>query len=246
LQEKPVSEKAQAAIAPKPTRHYRARLFQGYVVTATIAFALLFFFARTVSYFTFDLVITRDLQLLHYGWLDVLMRLISAPGFPPQVYVLTGIVLLILFSSGLRWEAVAALFGTVGISALGLLVKLAVQRPRPSSDLVHVFQQLNSYSFPSGHVLFYTTFFGFLLFLFYTLLKDGWPRILALVILGSLVGLIGVSRVYLGEHWASDVLGAYLLGSLWLALTIYVYQWGKPRFFVRQPLAPERGHAPAS
>ncbi len=60
------------------------------------------------------------------------------------------------------------------------------------------------------------------------------------VILGSLVALIGLSRIYVGDHWASDVTGAYLLGSLWLALSIAIYSWGKTRFFVRQPLAPEK------
>jgi membrane-associated phospholipid phosphatase len=89
-------------------------------------------------------------------------------------------------------------------------------------------------------VLFYSAFFGILIFLGYTLLKPSLGRTLLLVILGSPVALVGLSRIYLGDHWASDVAGAYLLGSLWLALSIAVYRWGKPRFFVRQPLAPEK------
>jgi undecaprenyl-diphosphatase len=51
--------------------------------------------------------------------------------------------------------------------------------------------------------------------------------------------MMGLSRIYQGQHWFSDVMGAYLLGSLWLALTIWIYRWGKPRFFVHQPVAPE-------
>jgi undecaprenyl-diphosphatase len=49
---------------------------------------------------------------------------------------------------------------------------------------------------------------------------------------------MGMSRIYLGHHWFSDVMGAYLLGSLWLALTIRFYRWGKTRYFIRQPVAP--------
>jgi membrane-associated phospholipid phosphatase len=102
---------------------------------------------------------------------------------------------------------------------------------------VHVFDTLGSYSFPSGHVMFYTGFFGFIWFLAFTLLKISWKRTLLLVIFGSLVLTIGVSRIYLGEHWASDVVGAYLLGSLVLIGVIQFYRWGKTRFFIHQPVA---------
>jgi membrane-associated phospholipid phosphatase len=64
-----------------------------------------------------------------------------------------------------------------------------------------------------------------------------------MVILGGMMALIGLSRVYEGQHWASDVLASYLLGSVWLAMSILIYLWGKPRFFVNQPVAKE---APSS
>jgi undecaprenyl-diphosphatase len=63
--------------------------------------------------------------------------------------------------------------------------------------------------------------------------------VIFLVPFAVLISLMGLSRIYQGEHWFSDVMGAYLLGSLWLALTIKLYRWGKPRFFVDQPVAPE-------
>lgn len=239
-QSNPVPETVKAAIAPKPTRRYRARILQGYVLTATVAFGILFFLAHTVNYFPIDLVITRQVQLLQLGWFDSLMRMVSVFGYSPQSYLIALFIIAALYLVGLRWEAVVALFAAVGVSILDALVKIVVARPRPSPDLIHVVQQLRDFSFPSGHVLFYTSFFGFLFFLFYTLLKSSRPRTGALVILAGLIGLVGLSRVYLGEHWASDVLGGYLLGSLWLVATIYVYRWGKPRFFVRQPLAPEK------
>jgi len=62
-------------------------------------------------------------------------------------------------------------------------------------------------------------------------------RTLLVVFFGLLVLLIGISRIYVGEHWASDVLGAYLLGTLTLVAIIQLYRWGKPRFFLRQPVA---------
>jgi undecaprenyl-diphosphatase len=60
-----------------------------------------------------------------------------------------------------------------------------------------------------------------------------------LVILAGMISLIGISRIYEGQHWASDVIAAYLLGSVWLSFVILVYRWGKKRFFVNQPVAKE-------
>ena len=231
---------AKDAIAPKPTRRWRARIFQAYLVTATAAFGVLFVLASLLNYFPIDLSITRSVQTINAPWFSYLMWAVSFLGYSPQVLVLVGGIVVLLFVAGLRWEAVTALVAAVGASGLDSFIKLVVHRPRPGVDLVHVVEQLNSYSFPSGHVFLYTAFFGFLLFLCYTLLKPSFGRTGIIVVLGGLVALVGLSRIYVGDHWASDVTAAYLLGSLWLTFSVALYQWGKTRFFVRQPLAPER------
>ena len=225
-------------VAPRPVRHYRAWIFQGYVLFAIIAFAVLFFLARQVAYFTFDVTFAKALQSLHSPPLDILMEFVSGLGFNPLVYILAALIVAFVFTVGLRWESVMLVFAAAGVSLLGAAVKIVVHRQRPTSDLVNVFSKLNDYSFPSGHVLLFTAFLGFLLFLIYTLARRSWVRTLGLISIGALVALVGLSRIYLGEHWPSDVIGGYLLGSLWLAATIYVYRWGKPRFFVNQPTAP--------
>ncbi len=232
------------AIVGKPWRRYRATVFLGYMVVAVVVFLILAVLAKTVAYFTLDVTITQALQKFNPGWFDALMVVLTWIGFGPQAYVITVLILLGLFASGLKWETVVALISVVGSTNLGLGIKVLIDRPRPSADLVNVISQLSDFSFPSGHVLFFTVFFGFLIFLAYTLFKHSWWRTLILVILGVMVTLIGVSRVYLGQHWASDVLAAYLLGSIWLTLTIVVYRWGKPRFFVNQPVAKETPGTP--
>jgi undecaprenyl-diphosphatase len=130
-----------------------------------------------------------------------------------------------------------ALIAAVFSTAINVLVKDLIQRPRPTSGLVNVIDTLNSYSFPSGHVMYYLGFLGFIGFLVFSLLKPSLKRGLLLVLIGVPILLIGISRIYLGEHWASDVLGAYLLGSLTLVASIQFYRWGKTRFFVHQPVA---------
>jgi len=231
-----------AVIAPRPTRRYRAAMFQTYVLVASVAFVSLAVLAHTVAYFPLDLAITRWVQNYHGQWFAQLMYSLSWIGFYPQVAIMATTVCIALFVTGLRWEAVSSLIAACGVG-IGTLVKLVVYRPRPSPDLIRVFAQLPSSGFPSGHVLEFTAFGGFLTFLTFTLLKPSALRVVLLVIFCSVIGLMGLSRIYQGQHWFSDVMGAYLFGSLWLMLTIRIYRWGKARYFVTQPVA--KGPVPA-
>jgi membrane-associated phospholipid phosphatase len=227
-----------AAIAPQPTRRRREHLFHLYALVACAGFVALAVAAHMVPYFRIDLSVTRALQSYHGAFFAKLMYAISWLGFVPQVDVLLALAILVLLLIGLRWETVAALFAAGGV-LVGSLVKVIVLRPRPSADLIEVLANLPTKSFPSGHVLMVTVFYGFLAFLAFTLLKPSWGRTALLVLFAALIVLMGPSRIYLGQHWFSDVMGAYLLGSLWLALTIMFYRWGKQRFFRNQPVATE-------
>lgn len=210
-------------------------LFQAYILIATLAFTVLALLARTVAYFSIDLWITKEFQEFSQGWFQALMQAVSWPGFPPQVVWICLAAALALASAGFPWEGLMTGVSGAGAGALNVLVKAAIQRPRPSADLVDVLQELASYSFPSGHVMLYTAFFGFLTFLSFSLLKPSWKRRLLTLFFLSLVFLVGPSRIYLGQHWASDVFAGYLLGSLWLLLAIQLYRWGKPRFHSNRP-----------
>ena len=231
-------------IASERLRRVRTYIFQGYVLLALLAFAGLALLANTTPVFQPDVTITRNLQEELPTWFGGIMQVISWPGFPIQSGIMIALIVGAFAVIGLRWEAIAVLFAAISSTAINTLIKVVVSRPRPGADLVHVFQVLNSYSFPSGHVMFYTTFFGFLLFLSFTLLKRSWARILVNTLLIAFIALVGISRMYLGEHWASDVLGGYILGSLLLALSVIFYHWGKARFFVRQPIAPAASQKP--
>jgi membrane-associated phospholipid phosphatase len=231
-------------IASDRLRRVRIYIFQGYVLVALVAFASLALLANTTPVFQPDVKITHELQDDLPSWANVIMQAVSWPGYLIQSSILIVLIVGVFAGFGLRWEAIALLFAAVSSTAINALIKGIISRPRPGADLVNVFQILNSYSFPSGHVMFYTTFFGFLLFLSFTLLKRSWPRILVNTIMILLIALVGISRIYLGEHWASDVIGGYLLGSLLLALSVIFYYWGKQRYFVSQPVAPAASQMP--
>jgi undecaprenyl-diphosphatase len=233
-----IHEAARAESAPPHVRRYRAILFQGVLVLFAVGFGLLTFLVKTTPSFAIDLQITRSIQLFTFPLFSEAMTLISWPGFGPQVLIIAGLMILLIYILGLHWEAFMALVAALLSTLVNLLVKDLIQRPRPVQAQVNVIDILNSYSFPSGHVMFYLGFFGFVGFLVFSLMKPSWKRTLFLAPLSILIVLIGVSRIYLGQHWASDVLGAYLLGSLTLVASIMIYRWGKPRFFVNQPVAP--------
>jgi undecaprenyl-diphosphatase len=198
-------------------------LFQAALLLALLAFGVLTFFASQTAYFPFDLTITLTVQTIPGGLFAALMALVSWFGYAPQAIILTALIILILAWLGQRWEAQTAALAAIGVGVLNTMVKLLIHRPRPEADLVHTARLLESYSFPSAHVMFYTVFFGFLFFLGFTRLRPSLLRSLLLTILGGLVALVGLSRIYRGEHWFSDVLAAYLLGGLALYAVIRVY-----------------------
>jgi membrane-associated phospholipid phosphatase len=232
-----VEQAARVESAPVHVRRYRAILFRGVLVVFVIAFGLLTFLVKTMPSFSIDLQITKAIQMINYQPFSMLMVIVSWPGFSPQSVIIPALIILAIYVFGLHWEALMALIAAVFSTAVNILVKDLVQRARPGANIVNVIDTLNSYSFPSGHVMFYLGFFGFIGFLAFTLLKPSLKRSFLLALFGSFIILIGASRIYLGEHWASDVLGAYLLGTLTLVVILQFYIWGKTRFFVHQPVA---------
>lgn len=131
---------------------------------------------------------------------------------------------LLVISTGLviwwrigKWEAF--LIAIAGVSSqFSYVFKLLVERPRPSSSLVQVLVNEAGYGFPSGHATFVAAFLGFAIYLVFTRLPRQRFSILTGTILFLLILWVGTSRIYLGVHWASDVLGGYLIGAVivWL------------------------------
>jgi undecaprenyl-diphosphatase len=231
---------AKAEVTSRPKRELRTYLFEIGLFAVIGAFTTLTILVKTTPSFPIDLQITRMLQSLSSPFFAWLMTLISWPGFSPQTFLIGLLIVLAWYWFGFHWEAVASFIAAIFVPLVNVIVKDYIRRPRPGVDLVNVFRILDSYSFPSGHVMFYVGFFGFTWFLVYTLLKRSWKRTSLLILLGIFIALVGASRIYLGQHWPSDVLGAYLLGTLTLAAVLWFYRWGKKRFFVRQPVAPEK------
>jgi membrane-associated phospholipid phosphatase len=222
------------AKAPEQQQVARGRRFvHGYIsalVAAGVIFVALGLLAHsTATLLRYDVPIERAVQSVHaplYSWV---LTQESAFGFPPLNIVSYAVVFVLLLAAGLRTEAGLAVVSSVLAGVVGSLIKQAVGRVRPSSNAVHVVGHVTGYSFPSGHVVQYTTLFGFSFYVVLVVWRSGRLRALALTILALLVVLVGPSRVFLGQHWPSDVLGAYLFAGIWLAGTIELQIFLKQR-----------------
>jgi undecaprenyl-diphosphatase len=101
-------------------------------------------------------------------------------------------------------------------SSLDFILKQVFQRSRP--DLLRLIE-ISGYSFPSGHSMSSISFYGFLIYLSLKYFKQ-WFKYSIVAALSLLVLAIGISRIYLGVHYASDVLGGFITGLGWLVLFI--------------------------
>lgn len=228
---------AAAAAAPTPRerrerRRAVRRLWRAQIAyaAALIAFTVLACFAYYNTYFGWDLRVARAVQTISWPGFALLMRGVSFFGNGLVPWILTAIVAGLFFAFRRRSETAGLLFSAGGGELVNRLVKTVVARPRPAADLVHVYGALHTESFPSGHVTFYVGFFGFLFFVAYALLRrETWRRFVVLIAAALPVALVGLSRVYLGAHWPSDTLGAYLLSGLWLAFSLQLYRRWKAR-----------------
>ena len=130
------------------------------------------------------------------------------------------------------WAAAAA-----GGAILDWVLKTTVHRSRP--EYAAAFLHGSSYSFPSGHAMGSMIGYGFLAYTIVVSSKRvGWHRRMIFVLAASLTLLIGISRIYLGVHYPSDVVGGWAAGLAWLAVCVTGYQLVTGRSTLRNSLNP--------
>ena len=151
-------------------------------------------------------------QTLRQPWLTPYMESISELAQP--VALLAMLLAVEAFAPGRRPGACAAV-NLVCAVALNVLLKQLVQRPRP--DGFRLIAE-TGYSFPSGHSMVAMAFYGLLAWMVWHYERDRFVRWLCVMGFGLVIALIGISRIYLGVHYASDVIAGFCVSLIWLAL----------------------------
>ena len=210
------------------TRRWGGMLLLVYIVLI-ILFGILAWGVYVHPVLAPDVTITRVFQENRSPWLRTSMVVVSAIG--DMQLLSAGLIVLatiVFWLMDLRLEAMVIVAVSVTSGVLDALIKSLVARPRPTAHLVDILSSATGNSFPSGHVMSYVAFWG-LLFSFGVILFKGhsWWRITLMIVSGLLVVLVGPSRVYLGDHWSSDVLGAYMLGGVCLGIWLWIYLYLK-------------------
>lgn len=141
-------------------------------------------------------------------------------GIPVVIITILSMVVLYVF---LRHRRELLFLGCViaGSAILNTLLKLMFHRARPT---IHRIIEVSGYSFPSGHSMAAFSLYGGLAFLIWKHIPTAVGRVLMIIVSAMFILMIGMSRIYLGVHYPSDVVGGYFMSGCWLAVCIWFYQ----------------------
>ncbi len=184
-------------------------VFLGYVVK---------FYPQWLS--GFDSFFTQLIRGPYPDWNTIYLT-ITKLGNPPVIAGIAVVAVALLLWRRRYTETLWLAINVIGIAGIGnSLIKLAFMRQRPT--LEHLVTE-TSYSFPSGHSTGSMILWGTLLLMLPGLIKNKPLRLLLQVTCGMLILCVGISRIYLGVHFPSDILGGFCLGAGWLLLSYPIF-----------------------
>ena len=163
-----------------------------------------------------DHSLNQNINLVQVLFFNEISRLLVNINDTVPIFLFTLIILLFLYKKGYTQESYVFAFFMIVNAASIYLLKILLAIPRPLNNLITG----QDFSFPSGHTASAFFFFGYLFYLSY-MYMEGNIRKIMLVIFSLLPFIIGFSRIYIGVHWFTDVMGGAMLGLFWLAASLF-------------------------
>ncbi|WP_338000932.1 phosphatase PAP2 family protein [Neobacillus terrae] len=163
--------------------------------------------------------------------MTAIMKFFTFIGSGPCV-VFISIVLLFTLYKVLqhRLELILFIAALAGSAILNVVLKQVFHRVRPN---LHRLIDITGYSFPSGHAMNAFTVYGMIAFLLWRHIPHRFGRIVLILISIFFILSIGISRIYLGVHYPSDIIAGYFASGFWLAIAIWVFQLYKEKQYKR-------------
>ena len=219
---------------PRSVSFLRARLdttaFSGLtlsILTLAFVYVLALFGGVVEDLITSDPIVAADVRIANLLFVfrtDALTKVftwVTVLGKSQVVLGFIAILVALLWLWRKSYYIIPLFIAVTGSEAFTYLGKLAFHRPRPE---LAVYAE-HSFSFPSGHATIAVAFYGFVGYLLARFVQS-WNRKVNISFITILIIIaIGFSRVYLGEHYISDVWGGYLVGAMWLIIAISVSEW---------------------
>lgn len=135
----------------------------------------------------------------------------------PIGVILSAVILIIIIKN--KKIKISLAIDLLGVTIINNLLKVIIARDRPN---INRLVTETGYSFPSGHSITSMVFYGYLIYLIYKYIDTKKIKIPLIIILSLLIVTIGFTRIYLGVHYTSDVIGGFLLGVAYLIIFIGV------------------------
>lgn len=204
-------------------KNKKSTFFLCFSIFFIILFLFLSFYVVNFAPQSVDLLVSQELQEHPNEILDIAMKGFSWLGTVYVAGVMVGAFTIVFFIFKYFREGLFVLSSLLS-GGVSYVLKLFIDRPRPTTDFVRVIEETHYQSFPSGHVLFYTAFFGTLMViaLYSKILKLSLKLMISAGCL-SMIVLVAISRIYLGAHWFTDVIGGFIMGVLLVMCTGSIY-----------------------
>ena len=169
-------------------------------------------------------IVDNEIMILDVGGYNFVSKYLISDNITPIVKGITQLVgaifligLSVILSIIIKNKKIGILIwiNIVISTLLNQILKYIVQRPRPTEFRII---DERGYSFPSGHSMVSAAFYGFLIYIIYKNIKNKYIKWGLITILSLLIVLIGISRIYLGVHYTSDVIAGILISILYLII----------------------------